>query len=59
MKRTWPDDWESRKRGHVAAFTDLSSSELADYSQDIQIPEELFSDQFQRLREAGSSLTAK
>jgi diadenosine tetraphosphate (Ap4A) HIT family hydrolase len=77
MKRTWPDDWESRKRGdscpfcenlyarsfhsgrtseailegnaianghaavvfrgrHVAVFTDLSSNELADYSQDIQ-----------------------
>jgi diadenosine tetraphosphate (Ap4A) HIT family hydrolase len=77
MKRTWPDDWESRKRGdscpfcedlyarsfhsgraseailegnaianghaavvfrgrHIAAFTDLSSNELADYSQDIQ-----------------------
>jgi len=77
MKRTWPDDWESRKRGdscpfcenlyarsfhsgraseailegnaianghaavvfrgrHVAAFTDLSSNELADFSQDIQ-----------------------
>src|SRR4051812_13105858 len=77
MTRTWPDDWESRKRGdscplcanlsarsfysgrtseailernaiatghvavvfrgrHVAAFTDLSRSELADYWQDIQ-----------------------
>jgi diadenosine tetraphosphate (Ap4A) HIT family hydrolase len=77
MKRTWPDDWEARKRGescyfcgdlsarsfhsgrvseailernaianghvavvfrgrHVADFTDLSTSELTDYSQDIQ-----------------------
>jgi hypothetical protein len=77
MKRTWPDDWESRKKGdscpfcenlnarsfhsgrasetilernaianghaavvfrgrHVAALTDLSSNELADYSHDIQ-----------------------
>ena len=148
MNRTWPDDWESRKRGdacpfcgdlsarsfhhgrtseailerhaianghaavvfrgrHVAAFTSLSSNELADYSQDIQtvglmiepvfrpchvnylllgnivphlhvhvvprylddlaperplpwdpspVPEELFAGQFQRLREAASSL---
>ena len=77
MTRTWPDDWEARKRGdscffcgnlsvdsfhrgraseailernaiarghvvvafrgrHVADFTTLSSSELADYTQDIQ-----------------------
>jgi diadenosine tetraphosphate (Ap4A) HIT family hydrolase len=77
MKRTWPDDWESRKSGdscplcgnlsersfhsgraseailernaiasghatvvfrgrHVAAFTDLSAGELADYSADVQ-----------------------
>jgi diadenosine tetraphosphate (Ap4A) HIT family hydrolase len=151
MKRTWPDDWESRKRGdacpfcgnlsarsfhhgraseailernaianghaavvfrgrHVAALTDLSSNELADYSHDIQavglmiervfrpchlnylllgnivphlhvhvvprylddaaperplpwapspVPEELFAEQFQRLREAAASLRAK
>ena len=77
MKRTWPDDWDARKRGdscflcgdlsarsfhsgrtseailerhaiahghvavvfrgrHVADFTKLSATELADYSQDIQ-----------------------
>ena len=151
MKRTWPDDWESRTRGdscpfcgnlsarsfhsgraseailernaianghsavvfrgrHVAAFTNLSSNELADYSQDIQtvglmiervfrpchvnylllgnivphlhvhvvpryvddpaperplpwdpslVPEELFAEQFHRLRDAASSLRAK
>jgi len=77
MTRTWPDDWDSRKKGdscpfcsdlsarsfhrgrtseavlernaianghtavvfrgrHVAALTDLSANELADYWQDIQ-----------------------
>jgi diadenosine tetraphosphate (Ap4A) HIT family hydrolase len=151
MSRTWPDDWESRKKGdscpfcenlsvrsfysgqaseailernaianghvavvfrgrHVAAFTDLSANELSDYSQDIQavglmiervfrpchvnylllgnivphlhvhvvprylddsaperplpwdsspVPEELFAEQFRRLKEASSTLRAK
>jgi diadenosine tetraphosphate (Ap4A) HIT family hydrolase len=148
MRRTWPDDWESRKRGdscwfcgtlsvpsfysgraseailernaianghvavvfrgrHVADFTQLSPAELVDYSQDIQavgrmverifspchvnymllgnivphlhvhvvprylddsaperplpwntspVPEEIFAEQFERLREASLSI---
>lgn len=150
MKRTWPDDWDARKRGdschlctnltarsfhsgraseaileqhaianghvavifrgrHVADFTNLSPQELADYSHDIQtvgriiervfhpchvnymllgniaphlhvhvvprylddsaperplpwntspVPNEIFAEQFQRLKEAASSSEA-